>query len=92
MIRTNLARWSVLAVAAITLLAACNDSPTEISGPQQKEIIARANSLASTAVPTGKTAVVFRDETAIPALGLALIESLGGVVTARWDNIGVGRA
>ena len=89
MIRTNLARWSVLAVAAITLLAACNDSPTEISGPQQKEIIARANSLASTAVPTGKTAVVFRDETAIPALGLALIESLGGVVTARWDNIGV---
>ena len=87
--RTYLARWSVGVVPTIALLAACNDSPTDISAPQQKEIIARATSLASPAAPTGKTVVVFRDETAIPALGLALINSLGGVVTARWDEIGV---
>ena len=87
--RTYLARWSVIVIPAITVLAACSDSATDISAPQNREIVARATSLASTGIPTGKTVVVFKDETAIPAVGLALINSLGGVVTARWDNIGV---
>jgi hypothetical protein len=40
-------------------------------------------------VPTGKTVVIFKDSAAIPQAGLALINSLGGIVTARWDNVGV---
>jgi hypothetical protein len=40
-------------------------------------------------VPTGKTVVIFKDTSAIPAAGLALINSLGGVVTRRWDNVGI---
>jgi subtilisin family serine protease len=38
---------------------------------------------------TGKTVVIFKDSTSIPAAGLSLINSLGGTVTKRWDDIGV---
>jgi subtilisin family serine protease len=33
--------------------------------------------------------VIFKDTTSIPAAGLALITSLGGIVTQHWDNVGV---
>ncbi|HEX2722716.1 MAG TPA: S8 family serine peptidase [Gemmatimonadaceae bacterium] len=86
--RLHLARWSVAVLPAIAAISACTDSPTNISAPQQKEIIARATELVS-GVPTGKTVVVFKDATSIPLLGISLINSLGGVVTARWDEVGV---
>lgn len=87
--RTNLARWSVLVVSAIAVLSACSDAPTSISSPSQKMTARHDIITVASGVPTGKVVVVFKDTASIPAAGLALINSLGGVVTERWDNIGV---
>jgi lantibiotic leader peptide-processing serine protease len=86
--RTYLARWSVIVVPAIAALA-CSDSPTAV--PTQSQVLSapRASLSVSSGVPTGKTVVVFKDTTGIPITGLALINSLGGVVTQRWDNVGI---
>ncbi len=86
--RTNLARWSVVVVPTIAALAACSDSPTAIPAPNQISAT-RASLSVATGIPTGKTVVVFKDTASIPTTGLALISSLGGVVTASWDNVGV---
>jgi subtilisin family serine protease len=87
-IRTNLARWSVLVVSAVAVLAACSDAPTGIAS-SASGLSTRADVVSVTSgIPTGKTVVIFRDET-IPVGGLDLLTSLGGVVTAHWDNIGV---
>jgi lantibiotic leader peptide-processing serine protease len=87
--RTYLARWSVIVVSAIAALAACSDSPTAIPSSTRSETAPRASLSLTTGIPTGKTVVIFRDTASIPAAGLALISSLGGIVTSRWDNVGV---
>ncbi len=87
--RTYLARWSVFVVPAIVALTACSDEPTSISAPQNTPGQVRTSLSPASGIPTGKTVVVFRDTASIPAGGLALINSLGGVVTTRWDNVGV---
>jgi quercetin dioxygenase-like cupin family protein len=69
-------------------LNACSDESPSISAPQQNESV-RTSISALGGVPTGKTVVVFNDETSIPAGGLSLITSLGGTVLNRWDNVGV---
>ena len=88
--RTNLARWSVVVVPTLAVISACSDAPTAVSPARPEEVAAPASnsSIASTAY-TGKTVVIFKDTSAIPSAGLALINSLGGVVTKRWDDIGV---
>ena len=86
--RTNLARWSVIAVSVITAITACSDDPTAISAPQPG-LEARTSLSTLDGVPSGTTVVVFTSETSIPAAGLDLISSLGGIVTQRWDNVGV---
>ena len=86
--RTNLARWSVIVVPAIAALTACSDAPTAAVSPQNSEV-ARATLLTTAANLTGKTVVIFKDTASIPVAGLSLINSLGGVVTKRWDDIGV---
>lgn len=87
-IRTNLARWSVLVVPAVVVLAACSDTPTGVQSPSSG-ITARRDVVSVTSgVPTGKTVVIFKDD-AIPVGGVALLTSLGGVVTQHWDDIGV---
>jgi subtilisin family serine protease len=87
--RANLARWSVLVVPAVAVIAACSDSPTAVPSPQQSAVTPKSSLSVASGVPTGKTVVVFKDTASIPVAGLALINSLGGVVTAQWDNIGV---
>jgi len=87
--RTNLARWSVALIPVTLVISACSDDPTSISAPQRAPGEVRAALSPANAVPTGKTVVVFKDSTSIPAAGLALINSLGGTVNRRWDNIGV---
>jgi len=88
--RTNLARWSVLVVPAALVLGACSDAPTAVSSPPQAITTApRSTASLSGLHLTGKTIVIFKDSTSIPAAGLSLISSLGGTVTKRWDDIGV---
>jgi lantibiotic leader peptide-processing serine protease len=87
--RANLARWSVVAVPALLVVAACSDAPTGVAPAQQPSITPKASLTPATGIPTGKTVVVFKDTSTIPLAGTALITSLGGVVTKRWDNIGV---
>ena len=87
--RANLARWSVLVVPAAVMLAACSDAPTAVSPSTSQVPVPRSVVNLTSGVPTGKTVVVFKDTSAIPAAGLALINSLGGVVTKRWDNVGI---
>jgi subtilisin family serine protease len=82
-------RSSLCRIGALSLLAAvgaCSDVPT---APTTGVADMRPSVAASSGVPNGKTVVVFRDTAAIPQAGLDLIASLGGVVTTRWDNIGI---
>jgi lantibiotic leader peptide-processing serine protease len=87
--RANLARWSVLVVPAAVIMTACSDAPTAVSPSVSIESTPRSVISVSSGIPTGKTVVIFKDTSAIPLAGLTLINSLGGVVTKRWDNIGV---
>lgn len=80
-------RWSVIVMPAILAVAACSDQPTSPS-PVFRAPSGPSLSTAS-GIPTGKTVVVFKDTSAIPAAGITLLNSLGGTVTTRWDNIGV---
>jgi subtilisin family serine protease len=70
-------------------MTACSDAPTAVSPSVSIESTPRSVISVSSGIPTGKTVVIFKDTSAIPLAGLTLINSLGGVVTKRWDNIGV---
>src|SRR5688572_12544631 len=87
-LRANLRRWSVILAPTAALLAACTDAPTRIAAPTSSAAVRTSLSPAS-GIPTGKTVVVFKDTSSIPLAGLALLNSVGGTVTTRWDNIGV---
>jgi len=87
--RANLARWSVVVVPSALILSACSDSPTAVSPSQSITAAPRSVTSLSGLHLTGKTVVVFKDSSSIPVAGLALINSLGGTVTKRWDDIGV---
>lgn len=85
----HITRPSVLRIVALCLLAtvaACTDLPTAPT-PGAGEL--RPSLATSSGISTGKTVVVFTDTAAIPQAGLDLIASVGGVVTTRWDDIGV---
>ena len=86
--RTNLARLSLVVVPTVALLAACSDAPTKLSAPSEQGAL-RTSLTPASGIPTGKTVVVFKDTSSIPLAGIALLNSLGGTVTKRWDNIGV---
>lgn len=73
-------------VAALTLLAACDEATRPGNGPGPS--LASTGS-ATSAIPTGRAVVVFASDSSIPAAGLTRITALGGVVTARHDGIGV---
>jgi subtilisin family serine protease len=75
-------KLSRLLPAVALVFAACADEPTAPSRLAPDD--ARR-----TSVPSGNAAVVFTDETSIPASGLSLISSLGGTTTSRFDSIGV---
>ena len=81
-------RPSRLALVAPVLvaLAACSESPTT---PRPTPSAPSYSTTPSTGTPTGKTVVVFRDTASISSAALDLIASLGGVVTTRWDDVGV---
>ena len=83
--RANIARCAV--VSLLATLTACADLPTAPrSGSPEMTAVARRS---ATGAPTGRTVVVFKDTSSIPAAGLALVSSLGGTVTTRWSDIGV---
>ena len=86
--RTHLTRWSLVVIPTVALLAACSDAPTKLSAPSEQGAI-RTSLTPASGIPTGKTVVVFKDTSSIPLAGIALLNSLGGTVTKRWDNIGV---
>lgn len=86
--RTNLRRWSVV-IPAVAVLAACTDAPTKIAAPSSQAGVLRTALSPGSGIPTGKTVVIFKDTSSIPLAGVALLNSLGGKVTARWDDIGV---
>lgn len=87
-LRTYLRRWSVILAPTAALLAACSDAPTRIAAPTSSAEV-RASLTVPSGIPTGKTVVVFKDTSSIPLAGIALLNSLGGTVTKRWDDIGV---
>jgi subtilisin family serine protease len=79
------ARCAVVVVLAT--LIACSDAPTS---PTFRTLEPGNNAQKSaTGVPTGRTVVVFRDTSSVPAAGLALLRTLGGAVTTDWSDIGV---
>ena len=86
--RANLTRWCVVGVPSLALLAACSDAPTKISAPANVGS-PRTTVTSTSGIPTGKTVVVFKDTASIPLAGIALLNSLGGTITQRWDNVGV---
>ncbi|HVF40512.1 MAG TPA: S8 family serine peptidase [Gemmatimonadaceae bacterium] len=83
-------RWSLIAVPAVLVVAACSDQvtspPPSINTTPEAP---RMSSVAASGIPTGKTVVVFKDTSSIPAAGINLLNSLGGTVSKRWDNVGV---
>ena len=86
--RTHLARWSLVVVPTLALLAACSDGATKLSSPSDPGAL-RTSLTPASGIPTGKTVVVFKDTSSIPLAGITLLNSLGGTITKRWDNIGV---
>ncbi len=85
----RISRWSLVVVPALLTIAACSDQPTSPSSAISRAPDVPSATVAASGIPTGRTVVVFRDTASIPAAGLALLSSLGGTVTTRWDNIGV---
>ncbi len=79
------ARFTVSSLALAAAVVACSDLPTSPPVPISPTF---ASSTAS-GIPTGKTVVIFTSTESIPAAGLTLISSLGGTVTAKWDDMGV---
>ena len=79
------ARCAVVLVLAT--LTACSDHPTAptLRGLQPEGQAQKS----ATGVPTGRTVVVFKDTSSVPAAGLALLSSLGATVTTNWNDIGV---
>ncbi|MBA3343189.1 MAG: S8 family serine peptidase [Gemmatimonadaceae bacterium] len=82
-------RWSVIVMPAILAVAACSDQPTSPSPVFRAPSGPTASLSTASGIPTGKTIVVFKDTSSIPAAGITLLNSLGGTVTTSWDNIGV---
>lgn len=84
--RANVAARCAVVVVLATLIA-CADLPTS---PQSSTLeplsAARRN---ASGVPTGRTVVVFKDTSSVPAAGLALVRTLGGTVTTDWSDIGI---
>jgi subtilisin family serine protease len=78
----------VILAPTAALLAACSDAPTRIAAPTSSAPVRTSLSPAS-GIPTGKTVVVFKDTSSIPLAGIALLNSVGGTVATRWDDIGV---
>jgi subtilisin family serine protease len=76
------------ALAGIALGAAACTDPHRPTAPRQPEEQPPPPA-ASLAVPSGMAVVVFKSETSIPAAGVDLVQSLGGVITSRFDAIGV---
>ena len=74
-------RYLTLAGCALAL-AACSDDPTTPHAGTSPAAL-------STGTASLRAAVVFHDTASIPAEGVALIQSLGGVVSTRLDSIGV---
>lgn len=73
--------------AVLTLAGACRE---EITTPSSLLTAShRSASVAASGIPTGRSVVVFKDTASIPAAGLLQIAQLGGVVTRRWDDVGV---
>ncbi len=85
----RISRWSLVVVPALLTIAACSDQPTSPSSAISRAPDVPSATVAASGIPTGRTVVVFKDTASIPAAGLALLSSLGGTVTTRWDNIGV---
>lgn len=82
-------RLSLIVVPAMLAVAACSDDPVSPSPITAAPRGPAASLTPASGIPTGKTVVVFRDTASIPAAGLMLLNTLGGTVTTRWDDIGV---
>jgi subtilisin family serine protease len=70
---------------ALANVVACSDMPTAPRAPVGPSLAIST----ATGIPTGKTIVVFKDTASIPVAGLSLVSSLGGTVSAKWNDIGV---
>ncbi|MDQ3949629.1 MAG: S8 family serine peptidase [Gemmatimonadota bacterium] len=70
----------------VVALAACSEQPTVPHAAPGAPALSLST---SSGIPTGKTVVVFQDTASIPTAGLELIGALGGLVSARWDDVGV---
>jgi len=77
-------RFAFLCISAALVTTSCSD---QIS-TEPINISRSALSVAS-GVPTGRTVVVFKDTASISLAGVSLIQTLGGTVVKRWDDIGV---
>ncbi len=75
----------LLSASTTFALAACSDQP----GTLEPKSAARPAFSTVTGVPTGRTVVVFNDTSSIPVAGAALVQSLGGTIVTRWDDVGV---
>ena len=77
-------RFASLAFVFVLALAACSERAADPVGVSRQP-----SATAAAAEPTGRSVVVFVDETGIPLAGVELVTLLGGTVTSRLDAIGV---
>lgn len=79
---------SLCAALALAMgFAACAD--TDTTAPAAPDALAPTAPEASVLEQSGRVAVVFADETAIPEDGLDLLGTLGATITSRHDAFGV---
>lgn len=86
---TRIVTRITLLLSTIALVNGCTDAPTSPPTPPPSPTAPLLSGSSASGIPTGKTVVVFNDTTSIPLAGLTLVRSLGGVITAQWDDIGV---
>jgi subtilisin family serine protease len=80
--------WILGIVFVLVLLGCSSNEDVVTTAPQGIETTPDLTPAATSAVPTGRTIILFHEQGVIPAAGLELVASLGGTVTTRLDGIG----
>jgi lantibiotic leader peptide-processing serine protease len=81
----KLSAFLSIGILSMLAISACSDRAVPV-GPQQ---LSRQAAAIGDGVPTGRSVVVFKDTSSIPLAGVTLIQTLGGKIEKRWDDIGV---
>jgi len=86
MFRHTPSPFRALALVLLVGVVACSDQAPLAPALETAPTLSSAPAVLQ---PTGRSVIVFEDETAVPQAGLDLVASLGGTITSRYDGIGV---